>query len=151
MGVKVYITKVLKTTLESQSVDVTAFQFAFANWRHNWPQNEYTNEFFGKDVPYQTPLVDGQKNILRHVHITPIAELEERRKWYYFFRLRKKKTSDRHLVYVNGGPLGYLLIDILEEPYAHKIALMETREDAQVMRTFAKIAEEFLIDGTIIA
>jgi mRNA interferase YafO len=140
----------LSDTLESQGIDKHALILTFGNWRAKWPQNEDKNKFFGKEGGYRKPLVDGRPDVLRHVHITPLGDLDER-DWMRRFLLRRKRTSDRHLVFVDGKSYGYLLIDILEEPYAHEVAEMNTPEDERVMKNFAKIAEEFLTDGTVIA
>jgi hypothetical protein len=45
----------------------------------------------------------------------------------------------------------FLLITILDEPNVHRIVLMKTQQDKDLMMRFAKIAEVFISDGSIIA
>ena len=69
---------------------------------------------------------------------------------YKNWQNHRLRTSDRALVYVQDNHR-FLLIDILPEPFAHKISQMKTPQDKQLMEIFARIAEHFIYYQEIIA
>jgi mRNA interferase YafO len=149
-AVRVEITQTLRESLERQNIDSGVLVSDFRDWKTDWPREEYESSLFGKDSSYARPRVDGRAYELRHVHLVPLKDAEALRKWERALDWRRRKTSDRVLVYAgkDGGP--YLLIFILDEPDAHTIAEMHTREDRETMEGFAEVAAAFLDDGDII-
>ena len=145
----VSITSALSQQLNQANVDPVAFAQQFALWKADWPKNEYAFELFGKDGAYRAPKVDGSMDVLRHVHIMPVPGSNQHTGWLRAFRFLSRKTSDRHLVYVQDAHRGFLLIYILDEPTAHAVARMQTREDKELMEKFAIIAENYIIDGDV--
>lgn len=143
------MTAALKGQLAQIGVEAEYFAQQFTLWKADWPRNEYSFELFGKDGAYRAPLVDGERDVLRHVHLMPLPGSKGLRAWITKFRHRGRKVSDRHLVYVEYKPRGYLLIFILDEPYAHSVAEMRTAEDRELMGRFALIAENYIIDGEV--
>lgn len=145
----VKITGILKNFLDEDNLNIEEFCARFASWKLSL--DEYSSYFFGKDSAYVQPTVGGDKYILRHVHIVPILDLKKRSEWDKFFRLNKRKTSDRVLVYVSDKKDNFLLIAILAEPNGHIIASMENKKHKEIMEYFAMVAEAFISDGEIIA
>lgn len=123
---------------------------SFAAWRKGWPALEYESEYFGKDGAYLKPLVGGGMH-LRHVHLTPVDDKQQREVWYKRFLHRSRKTSERHLVYTEDRQGNFLLIAILAEPSAHAVANMQNKRDKEIMEGFQAVAEAFRDDGEIIA
>lgn len=144
---QVKMTQVLRDTLESQGLSADKLSENFAVWRAG---DEFGHQAFGKDSAYGSPLVDGKKNVLRHVHLVPLNDLESRRKWNKDNQRRSRKTSDRVLVYVSDGTKKHLLIYILDDPGAHAIATMQNPADRETMLGFAEVAAEFLDTGDIL-
>ena len=66
------MTHVLRKSLEDQGLNADKLLEDFAAWRAG---DEFRHPFFGKDSAYGAPKVDGQKNILRHVHLIPLNDL----------------------------------------------------------------------------
>jgi mRNA interferase YafO len=95
--------------------------------------------------------VDGNKYLLRHVHLVPLADEGQLELWDKAWKRRSRKTSDRALVYVSDGKGNHLLIFILDEPDAHAIASMKTPEHRDIMEGFAEVAAAFLESGDVIA
>jgi hypothetical protein len=145
MSVK--ITAALRQNLEDQGLSADKLMADFADWKAG---DEYGHFFFGKDGAYATPTVDGEKNVLMHVHLVPIADMEQLIQWKKKFKFRSRKTSDRVLVYVSDERKGHLLIYILDEPDAHEIARMKTKEHKEIMDGFAEVAAEFLDTGNVL-
>lgn len=143
----VSITSALRDELTKAGTDPQQFTMQFARWKAGWPANEYSFELFGKDGAYCRPGVGGDLYILRHVHLMPLPG-PARRKWLQLFRRESRKTSDRHLIYVQAGG-DFLLIYILDEPDAHSVALMRTKDDRALMESFAIIAENFIYGGDV--
>ena len=134
--------------LESD-IEPTAFAREFSLWKAGWPKGEYAHALFGKDAAYVKPKVDGELYRLRHVHIVPFLDKDAKRRWYNAFKFRRRKTSDRHLVYVADEKGNFGLIYILDEPDAHRIARMEGLQERTIMEGFAIVAENFLFDGSL--
>ena len=114
-------------------------------------EGEYSSPLFGKDGAYGTPFVDGEPNVLRHVHLVPLSDLTALKRWNLDWTRRARKRSDRHLVYVSDPYYGHLLLWILDEPGSHEIALMDTPEDRKLMLQFAQVAAHFIHTGEVIA
>ncbi|NYS36514.1 type II toxin-antitoxin system YafO family toxin, partial [Streptococcus danieliae] len=109
------------------------------------------SKYFGKDVGYEAPLVAGKSFVLKHVHMIPRTDPVALERWNEAYKSRSQKTSDRALVYVTNAVGDHLLLWMLEEPLAHKIAKMRDPADVQLMQAFALIAADFLRDGSIIS
>jgi hypothetical protein len=144
----VKMTKVLEEFLESDGLDSQLFIQMFKRWRSS---GEFSSFHFGKDAAYFTPTVNGDKYILRHVHLVPQLDKSQQEKWLRVWKVRGRKTSDRVLIYVKDKKGNFLLIFILTEPNAHEVARMETKINEQTMKGFAAIAEAFIDDGSVIA
>lgn len=143
----VKMTQVLRKSLESQGLNADKLLQDFAAWRAG---DEFKHSFFGKDSAYGSPTVDGEKNVLRHVHLVPLNDVESLQRWKRDDRRGSRKTSDRALVYVSDGSKKHLLIFILDDPGAHAVAEMRTQEDRETMLGFAEVAAEFLDTGEIL-
>ena len=149
---KIFVTDALRNLFEHDEEGLANFIRAFAHWKSNWPSREYASVHFGKDAYYRAPPVAGQFNRLRHVHLRPMVDSLAASLWDYWFRRGKRKTSNRVLVYAHDTRTDcYLLIYILVEPTAHRIAAMRTERDRRFMEKLAAVAEAFLDDGRIIA
>jgi len=147
----VSITNALRKALLDSKSNPQEFIDAFALWKECWPAFEYESELFGKESAYGLPLVDGKPNLLMHVHLVPIRDQVARGEWYRRLFHRRRKVSDRALVYVESARHDFLLIAILEEGDAHRVCQMRTPEDVATMEGFAFVAEKFLFDGSIVA
>lgn len=110
---RVRFTSSLKAKLDASSAQVAAtIKAEFLQWKAN-PQVDHP--FFGKDG------FNRGSTKVRHVHLRPTIVKKER-EWDVKFTDQRKRTSDRYLFYVDGGfSQGYLLIDIIDDPGAHKI------------------------------
>lgn len=142
-------TKTLASDFQTQSLDLNLFIEKFKIWKESGTNGEDGSYLFGKDGSYVTPLVDGKKYQLQHVHLTPIINLQNKIKWDIAWQRGSRRTSDRVLVYAKDKDK-YLLIAILPEPTAHQIAKMATPVDKDLMESFALIAAQFIFDGQII-
>jgi len=120
---------------------------AFDAWKARGFAGEYSSYLFGKDSAYGSRLPSS----LRHVHLAPLADAVALAAWNRSWSRRTRKVSDRALVYASDNMHGHLLIFILNEPHAHRIARMETAEDASLMLKLAKVAQRFVHDGSVIA
>jgi hypothetical protein len=129
--------------------DVADYLRYFAAWKANWPANEFTNPFFGKDGDYSRPLRSGTR-VLRHVHLPPEADPEEAAQWDKRANRNSRKTSNTSLVYAEDHVYGFLLIAILKEPSGHDVSEMKTNRDAELMEWFADIADHFRMTGQVL-
>lgn len=111
---------------------------------------EYDEYLFGKDGAYQLPTVNGRRNVLRHVHLVPLKSPEQLKQWDKSWHFRRRKSSDRALVYVDNGRGDYLLIHILNDPGAHETASMRTLQHRQLMEQLAKVADMFIHSGQVL-
>ena len=68
---------------------------SFQNWKSG---GEYGHYLFGKDAAYAAPSVDGTPYLLRHVHLAPLSDQEQLKRWNGAWLRRSRKTSDRVLV-----------------------------------------------------
>ena len=148
----VRLTRVLAGELDAESGDAHRLLLeSFQTWKRG---DEYGHYLFGKDSAYAEPSVDGNRYLLRHVHLAPLSSQEQLKRWNSAWQRRSRKTSDRVLVYVEriaANRTSYLLIYILPEPEAHVIAAMKTQEHRELMGGFANVAAAFLNSGDVIA
>jgi mRNA interferase YafO len=145
----VKITTALKSALDSDKLDSQLFCNLFKQWKLS--KDEHGCYHFGKDSAYVTPLINGDKYILRHVHLVPVIDKDQLSLWKRRWSFRRRKTSNRVLIYVDDKKGNYLLIYILSEPDAHEAALMKTQQHRELMDGFAAVAEAFIEDGSILA
>ncbi len=147
---KIQTTKILASEFQKQSLNLDLFIEQFKSWKESGIAGEDSNYLFGKDGAYASPLVDGKKYQLQHVHLVPIISVEQKEKWDIHWKRKSRRTSDRVLVYAKDKE-SYLLIAILPEPTAHQVAKMENSVDKDIMTSFAEIAAQFIFNGEIIA
>lgn len=144
-------TAVLRDQFIALGEDPANFAAEFDRWKSSGERGEYDSPLFGKDGAYSSPPVNGQPNLLRHVHLVPLSDSAQLKVWHVKWRQRARKTSDRALVYASDARHGHLLLFILVEPHAHAIAQMRTPEHRATMQGLAAVAGRFIHDGTIIA
>jgi mRNA interferase YafO len=149
--IDVKITKIIETVFSNAGIDLEEFRNLFAEWKNLGPQGEDDVYEFGKDVPYERPHVNGEKNVLMHVHLVPIVNVKQKEKWDKSWIRGSRRTSNRSLVYVNDGSKKFLLIDIIPEPDGHEIPKMLTQQHKEIMEFYAEIADKFIYSGKIIA
>lgn len=143
-------TKTLALEFNKQSLNLELFISQFKSWKESGSAGEDSNYLFGKDSSYASPLVDGKKYQLQHVHLVPIIDVEQKVKWNLNWKRGSRRTSDKVLVYAKDKD-NYLLIAILPEPTAHQVAKMENAVDKDIMTSFAEIAAQFIFNGEILA
>ena len=151
MTITVKITNVLKETLQNDGINYQQFIDEFTKWKSQGSAGEFNSRYFGKDGAYVRPTVDGHQYALRHVHLIPLSDAVQLAKWNAQWKRKGKKISDRALVYVADHKGNYLLIFILPEPDAHRIAKMSNKEDRETMDGFAEVAAAFLENGEVLA
>jgi len=147
-------TKALEAQLASISASAARLAKDFDAWKVACalnPDAEYEDPRFGKDGAYIAPKVDGVPYVLRHVHLVPLKDTVKLATWNRFFGLKKRKTSDRALVYVTAPSGAHLLLFILDEPSAHEVAKMKTAEHKALMLQLATVASAFIQDGSVTA
>jgi hypothetical protein len=149
MPVSVKTTEVIRGQYASQA-DLDELANTFTEWKEAGEQGEDDWYEFGKDSAYTKPLVNGDPYVLKHVHMTPVANTGDLVQWDRAWEFHARRTNDRVLVYVQDATK-YHLIALLGEPTAHAVATMQTPEDLQRMRLFVQIAEDFIHTGNIIA
>lgn len=138
----IFHTQIMTRYAQASDIDLVLFIEKFREWKQNGENSSY---YFGKDGFY-SPIQHG----LRHVHIVPVINLEDKQCWDKNWKTGHRRTSDTCLVYVEDDQ-DYLLITILPEPLAHQIAKQETAEDKQIMARFYEIAEQFFYYRKILA
>lgn len=141
-------TQALRKQFASLHEDVDDFCGEFEAWKARGAASEYDSYLFGKDGAYSTPTVGGVPNLLRHVHLVPLANPAALIAWNRQWHRRSKKVSNRALVYASDVTHGHLLIYILAE--AHEVARMRTPMHTQLMWKLAHIADRFIQDGTVV-
>jgi hypothetical protein len=138
---------------------------AFSEWKRDWPTWEDRDYYFGKDGEYHSPR-RSNRAVLRHVHMPPedpaawpdegavLSEegrakvAAERVRWDLAWNRRRAaryRTSSRVLVYVDGGPNGYLLLHLAREPDGHD----EVVANRRVLERWADIADDFIHFGIV--
>ncbi|AIK89402.1 type II toxin-antitoxin system YafO family toxin [Glaesserella parasuis] len=126
----------------SDEEDKQFFIEQFKYWKQNGENSSY---HFGKDGFY-TPIQSG----LRHVHLVPVINILDKINWDKHWQTGQRRTSDTCLVYVEDGS-DYLLITILPEPLAHKIAAQREENHRVIMKHFRHIAEQFFYYRNIVS
>lgn len=149
--VDVKVTKIIEAVFSNAGADLEELRNLFAHWKSLGPQGEDEVYEFGKDVPYERPHVNGEKNVLMHVHLVPIVDLDKKDEWDRNWERYSRRTSNRTLVYVNDGSKKFLLIDIIPEPDGHEIPKMLTQQHKKIMEFYAEIADQYIYGGKIIA
>jgi mRNA interferase YafO len=144
---RIQTTTAFKQQLDSDAHSLDIFCAEFQSWKQG---DEFDSYLFGKDSAYIAPKVGMESYRLRHVHLVPLLDFAQLQTWNKLAQRKGRKTSDRVLVYVHDEPDNYLLIYILPEPDAHRIAQMQTTEDRETMLGFAAVAEAFIQTGKII-
>jgi len=144
----VRITAALKNALEADKLESNLFIETFKEWKSG---DEYGSYHFGKDGAYVTPLVNGDKYVLRHVHLVPVVNQKQLILWKKRWKIKGRKTSDRVLIYAQDKQRNFLLIFILSEPDAHAVAEMKTQQHREIMEGFACVADAFVYRGEVIA
>lgn len=134
-------TLLFQQTFQNDS-DLATFLHRFQQWKENGEDSSY---YFGKDGFY-SPIKSG----LKHVHLVPILNLDDKKKWDRNWETGQRRTSDTCLVYVEDEQ-HYLLITILPEPLAHAIASQQEEKYRKTMAYFWEIAEQFFYYRKIIA
>lgn len=147
------VTQLLASQLLALGKNVESFAAEFSHWKASGDRGEYGSYLFGKDGAYTRPLVNGQKDVLRHVHLVPLNDPNPKAQslWDTNWRFRRRKTSNRVLVYASDRQYGHLLMLILNEPDAHDIAEMKTEPHRILMLKLAAVAEAFIYTGKITA
>ncbi|MGJ7558373.1 type II toxin-antitoxin system YafO family toxin [Variovorax sp. RB3P1] len=143
-------TQALSRQLVTVGEDPHNFAGEFDRWKALGSAGEYASYLFGKDGAYVAPPVNGVPNVLRHVHLVPLADPPALRRWNLQWRHRSRKVSDRALVYASDPTHGHLLIYILKEPDAHMVPRMATDDHRVLMLKLARIAEAFVLRGAVI-
>ncbi|NHZ97468.1 type II toxin-antitoxin system YafO family toxin [Massilia sp. CCM 8734] len=146
---KVQITEYLRGELTRAGTDPDTFIENFADWKGAGPDGEFNHYYFGKDAEYSRPQVNG-KRVLRHVHLVPMDDSPRLAEWDRDWRKYRRRSSDTALVYADAGRFGFLLIAILWEPDAHRVAEMRDQISRDTMNGFATVADYFIFDGSIV-
>ncbi len=145
------LTSALRELLHENGLDPEGFAAEFDFWKSLGIAGEDESYNFGKDGGYRTPQVGREQYALRHVHLVPVSDLLALGRWDWAWNNRRRRTSDRHLVYTSHDTYGHLLLWILDEPGSHDIAKMQTDEGRDLMQQFAMVAYHFRQTGAIIA
>lgn len=147
------VTHALAAQLRALGNSAENFAAEFNNWKAGGERTEYGSYLFGKDGAYTRPKVNGQNDVLRHVHLVPLNDPnpETLNIWNRNWQLKRRKTSKRALVYVSDAQYGHLLLFILgDDPDAHDIAKMATEQHRQLMLRFAAVADRFIHTGEVL-
>ena len=67
-------TNSLKSIFDRENFDIKLFCEEFKLWKS---KDEHSSCLFGKDSAYIAPTVNGEKYILRHVHLIPVMDQEQ--------------------------------------------------------------------------
>lgn len=137
--------------LEKENINESERKVIIKNFKE-WKQSSF-HLFFGVDKPYHDIDVDGEDDILKHVHLIPTNKLEQE-KWTAQYEAlkrliargkepRERRTSDRALVYVKHPSKNeYLILDIFPDDKAHDLA-----KNRAVMNKIKKRAEDYILKG----
>jgi hypothetical protein len=135
-ALKVQLTSQLITALASTGQSPALLQAKFTEWKSSEPDEHY---WFSREVI-------GDFGLL-HVHMIPQNEPERRKQWESDWKNYRKRRSDRYLIFANGGPrLGYLLIDLIEDPGAH---LLWERSQKSKLSALERLADNFIHGGLV--
>ncbi|MDQ1922150.1 hypothetical protein [Massilia pseudoviolaceinigra] len=101
---------------------------------------------FGRDV------ANMGSRYARHAHMVPVNDADKLALWKKTWAKNRKhnsnqhQLSDRYLIYADGGRYGYLIIDIINDPGAHKVW---TAKFTAVRDMWEEIASDFVCLGKI--
>lgn len=108
-------TPMLEESLGNDQAKINQLVADFLEWKNG---DEDAHKVFGRDGRNRDELD------VRHVHLMPVSNPAERKKWVEAYKKFRKRTSNIYLIYADGTPThGYLLIDVLhdDDPGAHAI------------------------------
>lgn len=91
----------------------------------------------------------GDDKYLYHVHLIPENEKNKRATWDDLWkkpRRRHERRSDRYLLYAENGRGDYLLIELLDDPGAHKLW---EREYRGTLQDYITVAENYVLFGEV--
>lgn len=142
-------TQALSAQLQAMQRDPAGFIAEFNAWKALGTANEYSTFLFGKDGAYGKLPLPMTLSRLMHVHLPPILDEAALNKWKWALSKKRRKVSDRVLVYADAKNGNYLLIFILDEPTAHEIVKMKNLTDKNLMRQFVTVAENWALTGNI--
>lgn len=142
----IYVAPLFAESAKKAGLDPAKVVEQFAWWKHSEDRLD-SSFWFGRDSAYVDPEVGGKKYRLRHAHLPP-GDVRAKDRWTTLFRRGREKTSDRALVYAQASNGDYVLLQVLDEPGAHKIARMLSAADKKLMQDLAAQAAKF-IDGVL--
>lgn len=135
-GPKVWIFGDLFSTLESRGIAPEFLRESFAAYKSG---DEFSHKLFCHDIG------SDPRCYLRHVHFIP-TDPESQKVWIDLYRdrfKRKRRTSDRYVLYAQDKNYGFLLIDILDDPGAHDLWMQRRTK----LAGYEKIASDFCTFG----
>lgn len=107
----------------------------FAAWKAGGEDDHYD---FGKDG------LGINSKVLCHVHMVPKNVRGAQDAWDKAWARYGRRTSDRYLFYAYGGPrLGWLLLDVIDDPGAHKVWEDEQRDYRLQLEAWAQAFVDF--------
>lgn len=133
---KVWIYEDLFGTLASRGLDPESLRKAFSDYKQG---DESAHKLFCHDVGSDPGCY------LRHVHFIP-TDSDSQKDWLEMFKdrhKRKRRTSDRYVLYASDASYGFLLIDILDDPGAHNL----WKQRRTKLAGYEKVASEFCTFG----
>lgn len=134
--VKAAVAPALQEKLTSRGLDPETLKTDFIEWKEGGDDDSYV---FAKDG-----LNRGSK-YLSHAHMVPSIEAAKA-VWDSAWTKYRKRTSDRFLFYVDGGlAYGFLLLDIADDPGAHKV----WENEPSRVKKLEHAAEAFYMSGVI--
>jgi hypothetical protein len=117
-----------------------AFTQRFLEWKSGGEDESY---YFGKDA------LNRNSKWLRHVHMVPIASPDSLEQWDKNWQRSRARKSDRYLFYSDGGPFGYLLLGVVNDPSAHQFLAGSRSSDRVVLLEMEKQADAFYHFGRL--
>jgi hypothetical protein len=116
---KIHLSSDLHQRFASLGEDPDRLVHEFEKWKGD-PDGRQTI-IFGRDV------ANTGSRYVRHAHMIPMNDADNLALWKKIYAKNKKynsyqpQLSDRYLIYANGGRYGYLMMDIINDPGAHRI------------------------------
>jgi hypothetical protein len=131
----VHVASALREKLDIIAGAADALAAEFALWKSGGEDDHYD---FGKDG------LDLRSKVLYHVHLVPKNVPEAQDAWDKAWERYGKRTSDRYLFYAYGGQrLGWLLLDVIDDPGAHEVWEDAFREYRQQLEAWAQDFTDF--------
>lgn len=129
------------TNLFRNKFSTEAFALKFIENFKKWKESgeEFSSIYFGKDSGYAQHKLSND-TYLMHVHTVP-SKKEDREKWNLAFKLHRRITSDRVVIYVRRNA-DYLIIDYIANN-AHT-EFDYSPEAQEKLKKYEKIAEKFI-------